>query len=104
MTNDVTNFKKIIWDRRIQMDLNKSLVALPLARFAFSETQGTTRFKRPIGSNVYATTYTAETAMTAQGINSTDEYLDVDQTRAVYFFVDDTQKIESTYELLNRYG
>lgn len=104
MANDVSNFKKQIWDRRVQMYLNKSLVSLPLARFGFSEVRGATRFHRPSKTRLYATTYTAENAMTQQTIGSSDEYLDVDQTRAVYFFIDDTQVLDSNYDLTAMYA
>lgn len=104
MANDVSNFKKQIRDRRIQMDLNKSLVSLPLARFGFSEVRGATRFHRPAKTRLYATTYTAETALTSQPLGSTDEYLDVDQTRAVPFFIDHTQVLDSAYDLMSMYA
>jgi hypothetical protein len=42
--------------------------------------------------------------MTQQTIGSTDEYLDVDQTRAVFFFIDDTQVLDSQYDLTSMYG
>lgn len=104
MTNSLSNFKKQIWDRRIQMDLNKTLVALPLARFGFSEVTGATRFHRPAKTRLYAVSYTAETPLATQPLGSTDEYLDVDQTRAVHFFLDDTQKLESAYDIMNMYA
>lgn len=104
MANDVSNFKKAIWDRRIQLDLNKSLVALPLARFGFSEVTGATRFHRPAKTRLYSVTYTAETAMTPQALGSTDEYLDVDTTKAVHFFIDATQKLDSNYDLMSMYA
>lgn len=102
-TNDVSNFKKQIRDRRIQMTLNKSLVSLPLARFAFSETKGATRFNRPAKTRLYSVSYTAQTALSTQGIGSTAEYLDVDQTKAVPIFIDATQELDSQYDLYSMY-
>lgn len=104
MTNALSSFKKEIRDRRIQMDLNKSLVALPLARFGFSEVTGATRFNRPKKTRLYSVSYTAETAMATQALGSGSEYLDVDQTRAVHFFIDDTQKLESNYDIYAEYA
>lgn len=104
MSNDVLDFKKQIWDRRIQMDLNKSLVSLPLARFAFSEVRGATRFHRPAKTRLYSQSYTAETAMNVQSIGSADEYLDVDQTKAVPIFIDATQELDSQYDLVSMYA
>jgi len=104
MANALSSFKKEIRDRRIQMDLNKSLVALPLARFGFSEVTGATRFNRPKKTRLYSVSYTAETAMTTQALGSANEYLDVDQTRAVHFFIDDTQKLESNYDIYAEYA
>lgn len=104
MANDVSNFKKQIRDRRIQMDLNKSLVSLPLARFGFSEVRGATRFHRPAKKRLYSVSYTAETALTSQALGSTDEYLDADQTRAVPFFIDHTQVLDSNYDLMTMYA
>ena len=104
MANALSSFKKEIRDRRIQMDLNKSLVALPLARFGFSEVTGATRFNRPKKTRLYSVSYTAETAMATQALGSANEYLDVDQTRAVHFFIDDTQKLESNYDIYAEYA
>jgi len=104
MANSLSNFKKQIWDRRIQRDLNKSLVALPLARFGFSEVTGATRFNRPAKTRLYSVSYTAETAMSTQALGSSNEYLDVDQTKAVHFFIDDTQKLESNYDIMSMYA
>jgi len=104
MANSLTYFKTEIRDRIIQRDLNKSLVALPLARFGFSEVTGATRFHRPAKTRLYSVTYTAETAMTPQALGSTDEYLDVDTTKAVHFFIDDTQVLESKYGIEEMYA
>lgn len=103
MANDVQYFKSQVRSRMVQRDLNKSLVALPLARFAFSEVRGATRFHRPAKTRLYSVTYTAETAMTAQTIGSTDEYLDVDTCKAVPFFIDATQQLDSAYDLMTMY-
>lgn len=104
MANSLSSFKKQIRDRRVQMDLNKSLVALPLARFGFSEVTGATRFNRPKKARLYSVSYTAETAMSTQSLAASNEYLDVDQTRAVHFFIDDTQKLESNYDIYSTYA
>jgi len=104
MANDLSNFKSQIRDRMIQRDLNKSLVSLPLARFGFSEVTGATRFRRPAKTRLYSVSYTAETAMTTQTLGSTDEYLDVDTTKAVHFFIDDTQQLESKYDIMAMYA
>ena len=45
--------------------------------------RGATRFHRPAKTRLYSQSYTAETAMNVQSIGSADEYLDVDQTKAV---------------------
>ena len=86
------------------MNLNKTLVSIPLARFAFTEVTGATRFNRPKKSKLYSVTYTAETAMTTQALVSANEYLDVDQTKAVHFFIDDTQQLSSAYDIVNEYS
>jgi hypothetical protein len=104
MANALSSFKKEIRDRRIQMDLNKSLVALPLARFGFSEVTGATKFNRPKKTRLYSVSYTAETPMGTQALGSWNEYLEVDQTRAVHFFIDDTQKLESNYDIYAEYA
>jgi hypothetical protein len=104
MTNNLSSFRKEIRDRRIQMDLNKSLVALPLARFGFSEVTGATRFNRPKKARLYSVSYTAENAMDTQSLVASNEYLDVDQTKAVHFFIDDTQKLESNYDIYAEYA
>lgn len=104
MANNLSSFSKQIRDRRIQMDLNKSLVALPLARFGFSEVTGATRFNRPKKARLYSVSYTAETAMSTQSLVATNEYLDVDQTKAVHFFIDDTQKLSSNYDIYAEYA
>jgi hypothetical protein len=104
MANSLSTLSKQIWDRRVQMNLNKTLVSIPLARFAFTEVTGATRFNRPKKSKLYSVTYTAETAMTTQALVSANEYLDVDQTKAVHFFIDDTQQLSSAYDIVNEYS
>lgn len=104
MANSLSSFSKQIRDRRVQMNLNKSLVALPLARFGFSEVIGATRFNRPKKARLYSVSYTAETAMSTQSLVVSNEYLDVDQTKAVHFFIDDTQKLSSNYDIYAEYA
>jgi hypothetical protein len=104
MANSLSGFSKQIRDRRVQMTLNKSLVALPLARFGFSEVTGATRFNRPKKARLYSVSYTAETAMSTQSLVVSNEYLDVDQTKAVHFFIDDTQKLASNYDIYAEYA
>jgi hypothetical protein len=104
MANSLSSFSKQIRDRRVQMNLNKSLVALPLARFGFSEVTGATRFNRPKKARLYSVSYTAETAMSTQSLVVSNEYLDVDQTKAVHFFIDDTQKLSSNYDIYAEYA
>lgn len=104
MVNNTAAFSKQIRDRRVQMNLNKSLVALPLARFGFSEVTGATRFNRPKKARLYSVSYTAETAMSTQSLVVSNEYLDVDQTKAVHFFIDDTQKLSSNYDIYAEYA
>jgi len=104
MANSLSSFSKQIRDRRVQMNLNKSLVALPLARFGFSEVTGATRFNRPKKARLYSVSYTAETAMSTQSLTVSNEYLDVDQTKAVHFFIDDTQKLSSNYDIYAEYA
>lgn len=104
MANALAAFKSEIRDRRIQRDLMKTLVSQTITRFGFAETTGATRFHRPQKSRLYSTTYTAEVALVAQSLNATDEYLDVDQTKAVHIYVDDTQKLESIYDIMGMYA
>lgn len=103
MANSLTNFSKAFWSRAVQERLNKTLVALPLARFSFSEVTGGKRFHRPKASRLYSVSYTAGVELDTQDLTSADQYLDVDQTRAVHFFIDATEQLESAYNIYNTY-
>lgn len=104
MSNVITGFQREIWDRVVQRDLEKSLVSMKLARFGFSDTNGAKKFHRPDTAGFYAVGYTAGTPLTTQPVVTKDEYIEPNQTRAVPFYIDDTEQAESGYNIYETYS
>jgi len=98
MANDLTNFTPEMWSRRIQALLRKELVSRAIAN---TEEQAMMTFgdvvHRPYISDAYPTDYTKGTAVTAQDIATTDESLDIDQSKVIPYYIDDVDKIQNKY-------
>lgn len=59
---------------------------------------------RPYRSRMRVTTYTRGTSATLQDDSGTDESLTIDQSKIIAFYVDDLDKLQSKYEIVNRFA
>lgn len=94
-----------LWSARVQVLLKNTLVGAAIANT--EERAGLTfgyRTHRPYTGDVYAVTYTKNTAPTFQDMEATDEYLDVDQAKIIPMYLDDIDKIQNKYQTLDIYS
>lgn len=104
MANDVQHFVPELWSKRLQFLTKNALTATQICSY---EEQATLKFgdrvHRPYGSDLRVNDYSKYTDTTAQDIISTDEYLDVDQSKEISFAIDEVDAIQSAYDLENSY-
>ena len=104
MANSVTYFVPELWSKRIQYLTKNALVATQICSY---EEQADLKFgdriHRPYGNDLVVNDYTKYTDTTAQDITSTDEYLDIDQSKEISFAIDEVDQIQSKYDLENTY-
>lgn len=99
MSQDLQYLNAQMWANDMQIVFFKENVALGIAntRLESNLVKGT-RVHRPYSSNPRVATYTKGSAITNVDISSTDEYLDVDTTKVVPFYIDEVDAIQNYYE------
>jgi len=106
MANDLTTFNAQHWANEMQYTYIKENVARALVSetLASQLTDGT-RIHRPYRSGLKATTYTKGTDITINNtLGGTNEYLDIDTTPLVPFYVDFIDKIENKWDMETIYA
>jgi len=102
MANDLTAFSPEYWSRRMQALLSRTMVARMVANF---EEQVGLRdgdvVNRPYHSDFNANTYTKGSSVTIQDVSTTNEYISIDQTKEVSFYIDEIDKIQNKYDTAN---
>lgn len=106
MANSIGNdlLSPQVWSARLQYLLKNSLVSGAIANT--EERAGLTygyRVHRPYTGDVYAMSYTRDTAPTFQNMVATDEYLDVDQAKIIPLYLDDIDDIQNKYSAMDAY-
>jgi len=103
MTNDLSKFTPEYWSRRTQVLLRKMLVGRKIAN---TEEQSLLRdgdvVHRPYSSDPYVVDYTKGTAIDIQDIDTTDEFLTVNQSKVVPVYVDDDDVKQNKYNTANQ--
>ncbi len=100
MANSLTAFNPEYWAREMQTIFFKESTALVLANTELREylRDGDT-LNKPYRSYLYAQTYAKGTDITTfNDLTATNEYLTVDTTRVVPFYIDDLDKIQNKYD------
>lgn len=103
MANNLTAASPEYRSARMQLLLKKALVAREISNM--EERAGLTngiKVHRPYYSDIKVNTYTKGTAVTAQDVTITDEYLTIDQTKEATIYVDQVDKIQNKYDVANR--
>ena len=100
MANATTDFNPEIWSERNQRLREKMLVSLPVSNF---EEQAGLKFgdrvHRPIPPEFGVDGYTKYTNVTAQDVTTSDEYMDIDQSKVVSWDLDLIDIKQSKYDL-----
>lgn len=93
------------WSRRMQIKLEKINVFRDLASWeAQSIMSDGDVYNKPYRSAVVTTGYTKGTAFTPQDLTNANDTLTINQTRVAPFYVDDLDKLQSKYPLINEYA
>jgi hypothetical protein len=105
MANDFTASFEDIWAKEQQQVFYKFNVAYKIADISF---KGTMKMgdvlKRPYRSALTGKVYTRGTAITAQDLTDSDEYLTVNKQFAIRFLVDEFDSIQNKYNAAMNYG
>lgn len=102
MANSLTGASPEYRSARMQRLLKAKLVCREIASMEERATlTNGIKVHRPYHSDVKVNTYTKGTAVTAQDITVTDEYLTVDQTKEATVYIDNIDKIQNKYDVAN---
>lgn len=100
-TNDVAALNPQNWADMMQENLYKELVAMKVADLKFkSKLSSGSRVHFPMFGALSVTAYVKGTDVTVQALDSTDEYLDVDQQYESSFYLDDVDKRQNLYSAM----
>jgi len=103
MANALTAFSPEYWSKRVQFLLQNSLVSRDVANMEERPLlQNGTKVHRPTISDVTIEDYVKGTDVTPQDIAAGDEYLTIDQTKDVSFYIDQVDVIQNKYDVANR--
>lgn len=93
------------WSRRMQLKLEKRDIFRALASWeGQSMLSDGDVYNKPYRSAVVTAGYTRGTAFTPQDLTNANDTLTVDQTRISPFYVDNLDKLQSKYPLINEYA
>lgn len=105
MANNLAAGFKAYWSRRMQRKMNKIDVFRAIASFEEeAQLKKGDRVHRPYRSELTPQDYSKGTAFTVQDIETTDEYLVVDQAKVIPFYVDDLDELQSSYKDTNEFA
>lgn len=100
-TNDVAALNPQNWADAMQENLYKELVAMKIADLKFkSKLSSGSRVHFPMFGSLSVTAYTKGTDVTVQALDSTNEYLDVDQQYESSFYLDTVDKTQNLYSAM----
>lgn len=104
MANSTSAANPELWSSLLEQALRKSTLFREIA--SFKEQAGLTYgdvIHRPYASDVSVDSYVAGTASTAQDITITDNSMTIDRFAIINVFIDDTQQLQSRYDLMAHY-
>ena len=100
MANSIDAFIPELWSKRIQVLREKMLVAKAICNF--EEQAGLTfgdRVHRPTAPDFVVNDYTRNTDVTLQDVATGDEYMDIDRSKEVSFYIDKLDAKQSKYDV-----
>lgn len=100
-TNDVAALNPQNWADMIQENLHKELVAMDIADLKFkSKLTSGTQVHFPMFGALSTTAYVKGADVTVQALDTTDEYLTVDQLWESSFYLDTVDKVQNLYSAM----
>lgn len=100
MANDISNFIPELWSARIQKLREKMLVAKAICNF--EEQAGLSfgdRVHRPTAPDFVVNDYVRNTDVTLQDVTTGDDYMDIDRSKEVSFYIDKLDAKQSKYDI-----
>lgn len=100
MANNITNFIPELWSKRIQVLREKMLVAKAICNY--EEQAGLSfgdRVHRPTAPDFVVNDYVRNTDVTLQDVATGDEYMDIDRSKEVSFYIDKLDAKQSKYDV-----
>lgn len=102
MSNDVSNLNRQHWAKKVQAELEESLICMDLANTQFkSDLKDGTTVNFPTVGRMAVGSYTKYTNVTAQDIKTSNETLVIDQTPMVMFSYDEVDAIENYSDVVS---
>lgn len=100
-TNDVAALNPQNWSDMLQENLYKALVAMKVADLKLkSKLSSGTRVHFPMFGSLSTTAYVKGEDVSVQALDTTDEYLDVDQQYESSFYLDTVDKRQNLYSAM----
>jgi len=104
MANTLTDLNKEVWAREMQLELEKSLVAMQICKKSPESLDGVDTINKPYRSRHLMQTYTPGTDFSAQDLTGTNEQLSINQYKVVPAYIDAVAKLQSGYDFMGEYG
>jgi len=102
MANSLTALNRELWAKEMQLMREKSLTAKFVTDY--KTVADGDRINKPYRNKLKAVDYTKGTDLTMQDITATNEYLDVDQIKAVPIFIDKIDQVQNSYNTRREYA
>jgi hypothetical protein len=101
MANDLTTFNREHWAAEMQATYSKELVARALVTESLrNQLVDGTKINKPYRGSLFVTDYVKGTDITSYNdLGGTNEYLEIDTTKIVPFYVDYIDKIENMWDM-----
>jgi len=100
MANDISHFIPELWSARIQKLREKMLVAKAVCNY--EEQAGLSfgdRVHRPTAPDFVVNTYVRNTDVVLQDVTTGDDYMDIDRSKEISFYIDKLDAKQSKYDV-----
>lgn len=103
MANSLSAASPEYWSKRLQLLKKQKLICREIANMEERATlTNGIKVHRPYHSDVKVNTYTKGTAVSAQDVTITDEYLTIDQIKEATVYIDKIDEIQNKYDVANK--
>lgn len=103
MANSLSAASPEYWSKRLQLLKKQKLICREIANMEERATlTNGIKVHRPYHSDVKVNTYSKGTAVSAQDVTITDEYLTIDQIKEATVYIDKIDEIQNKYDVANK--